>query len=51
MLWKNRRESGNIVDRRSMGAGSLGIGGIVIGAIIYFLQGGNPADYSKQCAT
>jgi predicted metalloprotease len=48
MLWKNRRESGNIVDRRSMGAGSLGIGGLVIGAIIYFLSGGNPADYLAQ---
>lgn len=48
MLWKNRRSSGNIVDRRSMGAGSLGIGGLVIGAIIYFLSGGNPADYLAQ---
>ena len=50
MLWKNRRSSGNIVDRRSMGAGSLGIGGLVIGAIIYFLSGGNPADYLAQNA-
>jgi predicted metalloprotease len=48
MLWRNRRESGNIVDRRSMGPGSLGVGGLVIGAIIYFLSGGNPADYLAQ---
>lgn len=48
MLWKNRRSSGNIVDRRSFGAGSLGVGGLVIGAIIYFLSGGNPADYLAQ---
>ena len=48
MLWKNRRSSGNIVDRRSFGAGGLGVGGLVIGAIIYFLSGGNPADYLAQ---
>lgn len=48
MLWKNRRASGNIVDRRAFGAGSLGVGGLVIGAIIYFLSGGNPVDYLAQ---
>lgn len=48
MLWKNRRSSENIVDRRAFGAAPLGVGGIVIGAIIYFLSGGNPVDYIAQ---
>lgn len=49
MLWKNRRSSGNIVDRRGMGGG-LGIGGLVIAAIVYSLMGGNPMDYLSQNA-
>ncbi len=48
MLWRNRRMSGNLVDRRS--AGGMGIGGLVIGAVIYFLMGGNPAVYLAQNA-
>lgn len=47
MLWRNRRQSSNIVDRRGMG-GPVGIGTLVIGAIIYTLMGGNPADYVAQ---
>ncbi len=49
MLWKNRRASTNVVDRRGMG-GTLGIGGLVIGAIIYSLMGGNPLEYVAQNA-
>ncbi len=49
MLWRNRRMSGNVVDRRSMG-GPMGIGGLLIGAVIYFLMGGNPAVYLAQNA-
>lgn len=47
MLWRNRRGSGNIIDRRSMG-GSLGVGGLIVGAIIYSLLGGNPAEFLAQ---
>lgn len=43
MLWKNRRQSSNVVDRR--GAAPYGIGTLVIGAIIYTLMGGNPMEY------
>jgi len=49
MLWKNRRTSGNIVDRRGLGGG-IGIGGLIIGAIIYTLMGGNPSDFLAQNA-
>lgn len=48
MLWRNRRESGNVVDRRGMGGKAMGAGGLVIGAIIYALMGGNPLDYLAQ---
>jgi predicted metalloprotease len=47
MLWRNRRGSGNIIDRRGMGGG-LGVVGLIIGAIIYTLSGGDPADYLAQ---
>jgi predicted metalloprotease len=47
MLWRNRRESGNVVDRRGMG-GPIGIGGLLIGAVFYYLMGGNPLDYIVQ---
>ena len=49
MLWRNRRMSSNVLDRRSMG-GPLGIGGLLIGAVIYFLMGGNPAVFLAQNA-
>jgi uncharacterized protein len=49
MLWKNRRESGNIVDRRGMGA-PMSIGGLILGAVVYYLMGGNPAEYISQNA-
>src|SRR6478672_6052010 len=50
MIWKGRRGSDNIVDQRRMGAGSMGVGGLVIGAVIYFLMGGNPLVYLAQNA-
>lgn len=44
MLWKGRRESSNVVDRRGVGGG-IGIGTLVVGALIYYFMGGNPAEY------
>jgi hypothetical protein len=45
MLWQGRRQSGNVEDRRGMGGGVAAGGGIlgVIGAILYFLLGGDPS--------
>lgn len=48
MLWRDRRMSSNVLDRRA--AGGLGIGGLLIGAVIYYLMGGNPAVYLAQNA-
>lgn len=48
MLWRGRRESGNVIDQRSFGAGKMGGGALVIGAIIYYLMGGNPVTYVMQ---
>jgi predicted metalloprotease len=50
MLWKGRRESGNVVDQRSIGGKSLGIGGLLIGAVIYYFMGGNPLVYLAENA-
>jgi predicted metalloprotease len=47
MLWKNRRQSTNIVDRRGMG-GPMSIGGLILGAVVYYLMGGNPTEYVMQ---
>jgi predicted metalloprotease len=47
MLWKNRRESSNLTDVRGKG-GPLGVVGLVLGAVIYYFMGGNPADYVSQ---
>lgn len=51
MLWRRGRESGNIEDRRGFGGKSIGIGGLVIGAVVVFLMGGNPLEYITQNAT
>jgi predicted metalloprotease len=51
MLWKGRRGSGNIEDRRGMSGGGLAIGGGVIGVIaliINFLLGGDPSQLPEQ---
>ena len=45
MLWKNRRSSENVVDRRGIGGGTMGIGTLVVGAIIYTIMGGNPLEF------
>ncbi len=45
MLWRGRRGNDNVVDQRKFGAGSMGIGGLVIGALVYTLRGGNPLAY------
>lgn len=48
MRLNGRRESNNVDDRRrggmSAGVGSLGIGGIVVAALITWMLGGNPLD-------
>lgn len=48
MRLNGRRESNNVDDRRrggvSAGVGSLGIGGIIVVALISWLMGGNPLD-------
>lgn len=49
MLWKGRRESVNVVDRRGIGGG-IGIGTLVVGALIYYFMGGNPMSYLAQNA-
>lgn len=46
MLWRNRRQSGNVEDRRG-GSGKIiggGIGTIIL-AIIVWIMGGNPLDF------
>lgn len=45
MLWRGRRESENIVDQRSFGPKSLGLGSLLIGAVVYYFMGGNPLEY------
>jgi len=45
MLWRGRRESGNVSDRRSISGSGIAIGGGAIGLIIYLLNvflGGDP---------
>ncbi|MCX6273993.1 MAG: zinc metallopeptidase [Bacteroidetes bacterium] len=45
MLWRGRRESGNVSDRRGFSGGGIAIGGGIVGVIIYllnlFLNGGD----------
>lgn len=48
MLWKNRRESDNVVDLRSKGAAGLGLGGLAFGALMVYLMGGNPLAFLLQ---
>ena len=50
MRWQGRRESGNVIDQRRSGAGKMGAGGLIIGAIVYYLMGGNPLVYLAQNA-
>ncbi len=47
MLWKNRRQSGNVEDRRGFGTGKVAIGGIgtIVVAIIIWILGGNPLEF------
>lgn len=47
MRWQGRRGSSNIVNRRGLGAGALGGGGIVV-AILYFLFTGDPSAIIDQ---
>lgn len=53
MLWKGRRESTNVEDRRSISGGGLAVGGGIVGVIIIvikLLMGGDPAELTQQLA-
>jgi uncharacterized protein len=55
MLWKGRRQSSNVEDRRSMGMGGKtviggGIGSIVV-ILLFALLGGNPGDLMNNTPT
>jgi uncharacterized protein len=55
MLWKGRRQSSNVEDRRSMGMGGKtviggGIGSIVV-ILLFALLGGNPGDLMNNTLT
>lgn len=47
MLWRGRRQSSNVEDRRGIGGKGIAVGGglgAVIIAVIVYLMGGNPSD-------
>lgn len=49
MAWQQRYVDGAVTARRKVGAGGVLLGaGLLIGAIIYFLTGGNPIDYFQE---
>ena len=52
MLWKGRRESTNVDDRRGVSGGSLAVGGGVIGVIVllinFFLGGGDASQLPQN---
>lgn len=52
MLWKGRRESGNVEDRRGMSTGGLVAGGGILGAIVlvlnFLLGGGDVSQLPSQ---
>lgn len=48
MLWKNQRESNNVIDQRRSGVKTLGGGGLLVGAILVYLLGGNPLEFVAQ---
>jgi len=52
MLWKGRRESSNVDDRRGMSGGGLAVGGGIIGVIAllinFFLGGGDASQLPQQ---
>jgi uncharacterized protein len=54
MLWKGRRESSNVDDRRGVSAGGLAVGGGIIGVIalvLNFLLGGGDVSQLPQLPT
>ena len=55
MLWKGRRESSNVDDRRGVSAGGLAVGGGIVGAIIlvlnFLLGGGDISQLPQQIPT
>lgn len=51
MLWRGRRESGNVSDRRGFSGSGIAVGGGVVGLIIYLLNmflGGDPGQVSNM---
>ena len=55
MLWKGRRESTNVEDRRGMSGKGIAVGGGIIGVIVLllnmFLGGGDPSTLPDSGAT
>ena len=50
MLWRGQRESDNVEDQRGVGGKTIGVGGLLIGAVVYYLMGGNPLVYLAENA-
>lgn len=52
MLWKGRRESSNVDDRRGISGGGIAVGGGIIGVIVlllnFFLGGGDTSQLPNQ---
>ncbi|MFT3826186.1 MAG: neutral zinc metallopeptidase [Chitinophagaceae bacterium] len=51
MLWKGRRESTNVEDRRGISGGGLAVGGGIVGVIVIvikLLMGGDPSELTQQ---
>lgn len=52
MLWKGRRESTNVDDRRGLSGGGLAVGGGIVGVIVlllnFFLGGGDVSQLPQQ---
>ncbi|MGE0528051.1 MAG: neutral zinc metallopeptidase [Bdellovibrionales bacterium] len=48
MRWKGRRQSRNVVDRRSLSGRSMDLGGLLIGALVVYLMGGDPLLFLTQ---
>lgn len=49
MRWKGRRESGNVVDKRKK-AGGIGLAGLLLGAAVTYMLGGDPLGFLLQNA-
>lgn len=48
MFWRGGRQSGNIEDRRGFGGKAVGAGGLLLGALVVYLMGGDPVAYINE---